>query len=112
MPDKLIFYFLHYHKNKYHVARHFLDKLCIITHPIIENDSVSANIRGRHGYYAVYIGEDGVSCSCPANRGQGYVCWHVIAVALFFVEKYDYSEEKILNWLKKYEKRNMQSTLI
>jgi len=101
MNRKLYFKLAAKHKEKLKKARKWLEKVGIIMKPVIEEDSVSCIFRGHHDNYVVYIGRDGVVCSCPANRGHGYICWHIIAVFLFFYEKFPELREKLESWLEK-----------
>lgn len=101
--NKLAFHFITYHRSPYRTARRWCSKVGVVLDEIVEENSVSARIRGRSDWYTVYIGDDGVYCSCQANRGQGYICWHIIAVSLYFSKKYPELAGKILAWIKKYE---------
>ena len=106
MSNNISYYFWLYHKSPYKTARRFLEKVGVFKDLDIQEDSVSAKVRGRHDWYTVYLGSDGVYCSCMANRGQKFVCWHMIALVLYLYEQLDKQLGlKVFEWIKKYEKQ-------
>ena len=102
MIKRFQFYLAAHHKQKLKTAMEWVKKVGILMKPAIDDDCFSCIIRGRHDNYVVYIGKDGVACSCPASRGHGYLCWHVIAVVLLFCLKKNPLCEKLIEWVLDY----------
>ena len=80
-------YLLRHHRRQLKTAIEYLEH-SQIKYFVPEDFTFSAVIKGRHGDYVTQADfvKDEISCSCQANRGRGFVCWHSVALVLYLAQ--------------------------